>query len=194
MVEVNVSETGVGAILSQFLSQRPKLFRIAFFSKKLCTAKEDYKVGSRELLAIKLPLKEWRHLLEFMKQQIIVEQTTRMLYLCTAKYLNPRQAYWPFFFTSFDFIVPYVSGSMNAKADIPSCMHTEKEHALPHENILPRQCIVNYINWDFYTELVHAVSPEGCPPNLTCVPPKLWSKIMGTCCPSISSYRHPKNI
>ncbi len=36
----------------------------AFFSKKLSPAEQNYDIGNRELLAIKLALEEWRHWLE----------------------------------------------------------------------------------------------------------------------------------
>lgn len=64
IVEVDASTTGVGAVLSQRVGVPPKLHPCAFFSKKLSPAEQNYDIGNRELLAIKLALEEWRHWLE----------------------------------------------------------------------------------------------------------------------------------
>lgn len=54
VLEVDVLETDVGAILSQQHGQPPKLFPCALFSRKLSTAERNYNVCNRELLAVKL--------------------------------------------------------------------------------------------------------------------------------------------
>ncbi|KAJ8374999.1 hypothetical protein SKAU_G00055790 [Synaphobranchus kaupii] len=64
VVEVDASDTGVGAILSQRSASDSKLHPCAFFSRRLSSAERNYDVGDRELLAIKLALEEWRHWLE----------------------------------------------------------------------------------------------------------------------------------
>ncbi|KAL1023302.1 hypothetical protein UPYG_G00038940, partial [Umbra pygmaea] len=63
-VEVDASEVGVGAVLSQPSVMDSALHPCAFFSRKLTPAERNYDVGNRELLAIKLALEEWRHWLE----------------------------------------------------------------------------------------------------------------------------------
>ncbi len=64
IVEVDASDVGVGAILSQCSSQDDKVHPCAFFSHCLTPAERNYDVGNRELLAIRLALGEWRHWLE----------------------------------------------------------------------------------------------------------------------------------
>ncbi|XP_030281596.1 uncharacterized protein LOC115586588 [Sparus aurata] len=64
VVEVDASDIGVGAVLSQRAAGDNKLHPCAFFSKKLSPAEQNYDVGNRELLAVKLALEEWRHWLE----------------------------------------------------------------------------------------------------------------------------------
>ncbi|KAJ8343696.1 hypothetical protein SKAU_G00310250 [Synaphobranchus kaupii] len=64
IIEVDASDTGVGAILSQRAALDNKLHPCAFFSQRLSSAERNYDVGDRELLAIKLALEEWRHWLE----------------------------------------------------------------------------------------------------------------------------------
>ena len=49
IVEVDASEAGVGAMLSQRLGTPPKLRPCAFFSRKLSPAERNYDVGDWEL-------------------------------------------------------------------------------------------------------------------------------------------------
>ncbi|KAI3364017.1 hypothetical protein L3Q82_010778 [Scortum barcoo] len=62
--EVDASDVGVGAVLSQWSSEDQKLHPCAFFSRRLLPAERNYDIGNRELLAVKLALEEWRHWLE----------------------------------------------------------------------------------------------------------------------------------
>ncbi|KAK3559901.1 hypothetical protein QTP86_026426 [Hemibagrus guttatus] len=56
VVEVDASALGVGAIFSQRRGETPILHPCAYFSKKLSPAEQNYDIGDRELLAIKLAL------------------------------------------------------------------------------------------------------------------------------------------
>ena len=60
VVEVDASDIGIGAVLSQRATD-DKLHPCAFFSKKLSPADRNYDVGNRQLLVVKLVLEEWRH-------------------------------------------------------------------------------------------------------------------------------------
>ncbi len=117
-VEVDASNTGVGAVLSQRQGEPAKLYPCAFFSRKLSAAERNYDVGNRELLAMKLALEEWRHWLEGTTHPFIILTDHKNLeYLRSAKRLNPRQARWTLFFTRFHFTVTYRPGTKNTKAD-----------------------------------------------------------------------------
>ncbi|XP_058234685.1 uncharacterized protein LOC131345702 [Hemibagrus wyckioides] len=59
VVEVDASNCGIGAVLSQRHEVPGKLHPCAFFSRKLTTAEINYDVGNRELLSIKAALEEW---------------------------------------------------------------------------------------------------------------------------------------
>lgn len=57
-MEVDASDTGVGAIMSQREGEKQKMYTVAFFLRNLNAAERNYEVGNRELLAIKLALEE----------------------------------------------------------------------------------------------------------------------------------------
>lgn len=56
IVEVDTSDSGVGAVLSQ--QEEGKLHPCAFFSRRLSSAERNYDIGDHELVAIKLSLEE----------------------------------------------------------------------------------------------------------------------------------------
>ncbi|KAF7640569.1 hypothetical protein LDENG_00034530, partial [Lucifuga dentata] len=72
VVDVDASDVGVGAILSQRSAADQKLHPCAFFSRRLTPAEKNYDIGNRELLAVKLALEEWRHWLEGSKVPFLV--------------------------------------------------------------------------------------------------------------------------
>lgn len=118
VVEVDASDVGVGAILSQQSAQDQKLHPCAFLSHRLNPAERNYDIGNQELLPVKMALEEWRHLLEGAEQPFLVWTDHKNLeYLRTAKRLNSRQAWWVLLFTRSNFTISYLPGSKNVKPD-----------------------------------------------------------------------------
>ena len=72
IVEVDASDTDVGAVLFQRSADDQKVHPCAFFSQKLATSERNYDIGNRELLAVKLALEEWRHWFEGAEQPFVV--------------------------------------------------------------------------------------------------------------------------
>lgn len=58
IVEVDASDSGIGAVLSQRHGQPGKLYPCAFFSRKLTAAEQNYDVGNKELLSMKAAIEQ----------------------------------------------------------------------------------------------------------------------------------------
>uniref|UniRef100_A0A3B1JYM9 Gypsy retrotransposon integrase-like protein 1 n=1 Tax=Astyanax mexicanus TaxID=7994 RepID=A0A3B1JYM9_ASTMX len=187
VVEVDASNTGVGAVLSQRSGSPPKLHPVAFFSKKMSPAERNYGIGDRELLAVKLALEEWRHWLEGAAHPFTVLTDHKNLeYLRTAKRLNPRQARWSLFFSRFNFSISFRPGNRNTKADALSRVFSSPDdtcQASEPEHILPPTVKVAAIRWELddliQQSLVNTRPPEGCPPHKTYVPEQFRDQLIG---------------
>uniref|UniRef100_A0A8C6PAB7 Gypsy retrotransposon integrase-like protein 1 n=3 Tax=Nothobranchius TaxID=28779 RepID=A0A8C6PAB7_NOTFU len=186
IVEVDASESGVGAVLSQRASDN-KVHPCAYFSCKLNPAERNYDIGNRELLAVKLALDEWRHWLEGARQPFLVWTDHKNLeYIRTAKRLNPRQARWALFFDRFNFTLSYRPGSKNIKPDALSrqyqqdCRSTEVPGTT---TIVPPVLVLGANRWALERRVKSAVSgtipiPDGCPPNCLFVPSSLRPAVL----------------
>lgn len=114
VLEVDASNTSIGAVLSQRHGSPHKLFLCAYYSRKLTSTEQNYDVGDCKLLAMKAAFEQWCHWLEGSKHPFLVLTDHRNLeYLHSAK----RQARWACFFTRFQFTVTYRPRSKNIKAN-----------------------------------------------------------------------------
>uniref|UniRef100_A0A8C5MI68 Gypsy retrotransposon integrase-like protein 1 n=1 Tax=Leptobrachium leishanense TaxID=445787 RepID=A0A8C5MI68_9ANUR len=180
ILEVDASESGVGAVLSQRAAEDQPLLPCGFFSKKLSPTETRYDIGDRELLAIILALKEWRHLLEgSICTFSILTDHKNLTYLSEARRLNPRQARWALFLTRFDFVISYRPGSKNVKADALSRQHEPMStQPLVPAPIVPEDKILASLNTQidspFWKSLLskQALAPSSKPPDRLFVPPE----------------------
>ncbi|XDV26708.1 hypothetical protein PO909_030346 [Leuciscus waleckii] len=183
IVEVDASNSGIGAILSQRHGNPAKMFPCAFHSRKLTPAERNYDVGDRELLAMKAAFEEWRHWLEGARQSFTVLTDHRNLeYIKSAKRLNARQARWSLFFSRFNFKITYRPGSKNGKADALSRQFDGTFDPAKPESILPSTLIVAPVQWDIMSEISAAQrdlpTPPECPPDRTFVPLNLRTRVL----------------
>ncbi|KAK7921945.1 hypothetical protein WMY93_008847 [Mugilogobius chulae] len=182
IVEVDASEVGVGAVLSQRSDPDQRLHPCAFFSRRLTPAERNYDVGNRELLAVKLALEEWRHWLEGADQPFVVWTDHKNLaYIQSAKRLNSRQARWALFFGRFQFTITYRPGSKNIKPDALSRQFDPVEQPLP-DTILPSSCVFGALSWQVESNIRKAQEtepdPGGGPPGKLYVPSSVRSEVL----------------
>ena len=184
LLEVDASETGIGAVLSQRAEFDDQVHPCAFFSRRLTQAEKNYDVGNRELLSIHDALKEWRHWLEGTSQPFVVLTDHKNLtYLRSAKRLCPRQSRWALFFTRFNFSIAFKPGSQNVRADALSRQFCD--HLTPPvepETILPPSCFVGAVTWEVEAQVIQAQKdepdPGGGPPNRLYVPTSMRPKVL----------------
>ncbi len=163
VVEVDVATLGVDAILSQWKGEPPVLHPCAYFSKKLSPAEQNYDVGNRELLAIKLALEEWWHWLEGAQHPfVVITDYKNLQYLQEAKRLNPRQARWALFFTRFRFKISYRPGSKNIKTDALSRLHQPDPTPEEPEPILPHSIFTSPVLWKLDNQIQARHSYRTC--------------------------------
>ena len=183
VVEVDASDSGVGAVLSQRSPADQKLHPCAFFSRRLTPAENNYDVGNRELLAVVLALQEWRHWLEGAVHPFIVWTDHKNLsYLRSARRLNSRQARWALFLGRFNYTLTYRPGSRNIKPDALSRQFSPAVEEPSEETILPSSCVVGAARWKIEQVVQEALrdhpAPEGCPQGRLFVPPPVRSPVL----------------
>ena len=183
IVEIDASDTGVGAVLSQCSGLDQKMHPCAFFSRRLSPAERNYDVGDRELLAIKLALEEWRHWLEGSEQPVqIWTDHKNLAYLQTAKRLNPRQARWSLFFSRFNLSISYRPGSKNLKPDALSRLYAPHDSVKEPSPILPPTCTFGALQWEILDLISQALpadpDPGNGPPNRTYVPSSVRPRLI----------------
>ena len=61
MIETDASDFALGCILSLYLGKR--FHRVAFHSRKLNDAEQNYEIHDKELLAILEAFRDWKHYL-----------------------------------------------------------------------------------------------------------------------------------
>ncbi|KAL0152607.1 hypothetical protein M9458_052330, partial [Cirrhinus mrigala] len=183
VIEVDASDCGIGAVLSQRHGQPGKLHPCAFYSRKLTSAERNYDVGNKELLSMKAAIEEWRHWLEGALHPFqVITDHKNLEYIKGAKRLNPRQARWALFFTRFNFTVTYRPGSRNSKGDALSRRHDFPTDSLKPEPILPPTVILAPSTWDIMDE-IHCEQeqdppPPQCPPNKRYIPQRLRPRVL----------------
>ena len=126
----DASNTGIGASLNH-RNGNGKLQPIAFFSRKLSTTEQKYSTFDRELLAVYLSIKNFKHHLEGNKFELLTDHKP-LTHLTSMKEPSNRQWRWIQYINQFDVEIHHIRGQDNQVADCLSRqMETEINQLVP---------------------------------------------------------------
>src|SRR5665213_196378 len=126
-VTTDASGIALGGVLSQ--DDKP----IAFMSRKLNSAEENYPIHELKHLAIIAAFQDWRHYLEGVPEQTkVITDYQSLIYLTTQSTLSRHQARWQEFLSRFDFKIIYQPGKTNVVADALSRPPQEEINMISH--------------------------------------------------------------
>lgn len=114
-ITVDASNKAVGGQLEQLLDGI--WCPVAFFSRKLSKAEKKYSTFDRELLAIFLAVKHFRHHIEGLQFTILTDHRPLTFAFASAAERSPRQTRHMSFISEFSTDVRHVSGKDNVVAD-----------------------------------------------------------------------------
>ena len=119
----DASDHAVGAVLQQLIDGT--WLPIAYFSKKLQPAETRYSIFDRELLAVYLAIRHFRHFIEGRDFHVLTDHRP-LTYSLQAhhNHHSPRQARHLDFMAQFTTDIRHISGSANTPADALSRMDT----------------------------------------------------------------------
>jgi len=118
-VETDALGHAIGGVLLQ--EQEGKWKPIAFLSRTIQLAEQNYEIYDKELLAIVDALTKWRQYLLDAKEPFEVwTDHENLKYFRKPHKLNGRQAQWYLKLQDYDFTLKYIPRKTNTKADILS--------------------------------------------------------------------------
>jgi len=114
-IETDASDLAIGACLTQTVGKQR--LPIAFYSRKMAPAEQNYDIHDKELLAIVSALKHWRIYAEGAKNLTVYTDHKNLLTFTTTKELNRRQVRWAQELGEYKFKILYTPGKDNVRAD-----------------------------------------------------------------------------
>lgn len=134
-LETDASAHAISAILTQ--PGETHHHPVAFWSRKLIDAEENYATPDTELLAIVKAFQHWRHYLEGAQYPVrVLTDHSNLQWFNTTKTLTRRQARWAEELSGFDFVIEYRAGKKNP-ADGPSRRPDYTKKTTQIENVRP---------------------------------------------------------
>ena len=118
-METDASEHAIGGVLFQEQDGKWKL--IAFLSRTMQLAEQNYEIYNKELLAIVEALTKWRqYLLNAREPFEVWTDHENLKYFREPHKLNGQQAQWYLKLQDYNFTLKYIPGKTNTKVDILS--------------------------------------------------------------------------
>lgn len=114
-IRTDASNTACGGVLEQLNENEWQ--PLAFFSKKFSTAEQKYSTFDRELLAIFIGIKKFRHFLEGREVRIYTDHKPLVTAINSKTERSPRQTRHLEFIAQFTTDIRHVSGPENVVAD-----------------------------------------------------------------------------
>ncbi|CAD0052049.1 unnamed protein product [Aureobasidium pullulans] len=114
-IETDASDRAIGACLMQ--DHEGKRHPVAYYSRKMTPAEQNYDIHDKELLAIVAALQHWRVYAEGAPSLTILTDHKNLLTFTTTKVLNRRQVRWSELLGQYKFKIQYTPGKDNGRAD-----------------------------------------------------------------------------
>ncbi|KAI7201342.1 hypothetical protein KC365_g18742, partial [Hortaea werneckii] len=114
-VETDASDLAIGACLTQ--EHNGKRHPVAYYSRKMTPAEQNYEIYDKELLAIVAALRHWRVYCEGATGLTIYTDHKNLQYFTTTKDLSRRHCRWSELLGQYKFDIQYTPGKDNGRAD-----------------------------------------------------------------------------
>ncbi|GKV53537.1 hypothetical protein SLEP1_g60058 [Rubroshorea leprosula] len=115
ILETDASDAAIGACLTQ--EHKGKRHPVAYYSRKMTPAEQNYDIHDKELLAIVASLRHWRIYCFGAKKLTIYTDHKNLLFFTTTKELTRRQSRWSELLGEYQFEIKYTPGKENGRAD-----------------------------------------------------------------------------
>lgn len=127
ILRTDASNVGIGATLFQEGRENPAmLFPVAYASKKLNQAQQNYSVIEKECLSLVWGVQKFQPYLYGNKFKVQSDHQP-LMFLATSRNLNTRLMRWSLILQPYQFSVEYIPGKTNVGADFLSRHPTEEE-------------------------------------------------------------------
>lgn len=138
-IETDASDRAIGACLTQ--DHEGKRHPVAYYSRKMTPAEQNYDIHDKELLAIVAALQHWRVYAEGAPSLTILTDHKNLLTFTTTKVLNRRQVRWSELLGQYKFKIQYTPGKDNGRADALSRRidYMEGKEAIQHSILQTNQ-------------------------------------------------------
>ena len=157
-IETDASDQAVGACLCQ--QKDGKWHPVAYYSRKMSQAEQNYDIHDKELLAVVNALEHWRVYAESSSELTIFTDHKNLTTFTTTKKLNRRQVRWAKLLGQHKFKILYTPGKENGRAD---ALSRRKDHMDKDEcegTILQQDLDGNLIPWTQLNELSAQTTEE----------------------------------
>ena len=155
IVSCDACKTGIGGVLSQ-LDETGMERPIAFYSKKLNRAQQNYSITELECLAAYLSIKKFREYIEGHEFKVITDHAS-LKWLMNQSDLNGRLARWSMKLQGFNFTIEHRKGSQHIVPDSLSRLPSDSVDSL--DLVLP---LIDINSPEFlakdYTDLIKTVA------------------------------------